>query len=192
MTRGGFYNHFSTKEELYGEAITHVLSTPAIQRWSQYEATGPVLAREFIGSYLSQVDFNCPLMALASDVGRGGDPVKRAYRRVLEYMVGTLEKGFAGPESRRRALAVGALCIGGMVVARAVDDAKLAQEIREAAKELAISLTAWNQERIETEAATDLATSVTAWNQERIETEAATDLATSITAQDRARIEAVE
>ncbi len=149
LTRGGFYNHFSTKEELYGEAITQVLSSQAIQRWSEYKAAGPTLAREFIAAYLSQAHFDCPLMALASDVARGGEPVKRAYRQVLEHIVGTLEKGFAGPETRRRALVVGVLCIGGMVVARAVDDAKLAHEIREASKELATSITAWNEARVE-------------------------------------------
>ena len=172
LTRGGFYNHFDTKEDLYAEAVMQVLSTQAIQRWSEYKGPGPVLAREFIATYLSQAHFDCPLMALASDVARGGEPVRRAYRQVLEAIVGTLEKGVAGPDQRRHALAVATLCIGGMVIARAVDDAELAQEIREAAKELA--------------------TSVTAWNQARIGTEAAKDLATSVTAQDRARIEAVE
>ena len=88
---------------------------------------------------------------IMAEVGltRGGEPVKRAYRQVLEHIVGTLEKGFAGPETRRRALVVGVLCIGGMVVARAVDDAKLAHEIREASKELATSITAWNEARVE-------------------------------------------
>ena len=145
LTRGGFYSHFNAKEELYAESITQILSSQAIQRWSDYKAAGPLLAREFIAAYLSQAHFDCPLMALASDVARGGEPVKQAYRQVWEYIVGTLEKGVAAPESRQRAMALATLCIGGMVIARAVDDVKVAEEIRKAGKDLALSLTEWEE-----------------------------------------------
>lgn len=145
LTRGGFYNHFNTKEELYAEVVQQVLAC--------HEAEPPPRprgAREFIAAYLSQTHFedrenSCPLMALPSDVARGGEPVKRAYRLVLEYMVDNLETGFSGPEARRRAMAVAALCIGGMAVARAVDDVKLAHEIRESVKEMALALGGWNK-----------------------------------------------
>ena len=148
LTRGGFYSHFNAKEELYADSITQILSSQAVQRWSEYKAAGPVLAREFIAAYLSQAPFDCPLMALASDVARGGEPVKRAYRQVFEHIVGTLEKGVAGPESRGRALALATLCIGGMVIARAVDNVELAEEIKKAAKDLASSLTDWGESRV--------------------------------------------
>ena len=154
LTRGGFYNHFNTKEELYAEVVTQVLACSSAKQWSERKPAGPALTREFIAAYLSQTHFDnrensCPLMALPSDVARGGEPVKRAYRQVLEYMIGNLEKGFAGPKSRDRALAVAALCIGGMAVARAVDDAKIAHEIREAARDMAISITGWDRPRVE-------------------------------------------
>jgi TetR/AcrR family transcriptional regulator, transcriptional repressor for nem operon len=146
LTRGGFYNHFTTKEELYAEVIQQVLSYEEPDRISGREGK-PVdgIARKFIAAYLSQAHFDsredsCPLMALPSDVARSGEPVKRAYREVLDYMVGSLEKGLAGPQARRRAVAMAALCIGGMAVARAVDDRRLADEIRGAAEDLALSL----------------------------------------------------
>ena len=88
-------------------------------------------------------------MALPSDVARSGEPVKRAYRQVLEYMIENLETGVSGGDSRRRALAVAALCIGGMAIARAVDDAKLAQEMREAARDTAFSVAGWTMPRVE-------------------------------------------
>ena len=75
----------------------------------------------------------------------GGEPVKRAYRQVLDYMIEALQQGRSGPEARQRALAVAALCIGGMAVARAVDDANLADDIRHAAKEVALALGGWNR-----------------------------------------------
>jgi TetR/AcrR family transcriptional regulator, transcriptional repressor for nem operon len=146
LTRGGFYNHFATKDELYAEVVTFALASR-----KEEVATGacvrPRSVREFVSLYLSQAHFDnretcCPLMALPSDVARGGEPVKRAYRQVFEYMIGNLEKGLAGPRARRQAIALASLCVGAMAVARAVDDGALAGEIREAAKDLAVALAA--------------------------------------------------
>ena len=156
LTRGGFYNHFDTKEDLYAEVVQQVLTCRAE---AAEDASSPPRyndAGAFIAAYLSQVHFedrdnSCPLMALPSDVARAGEPVKRAYRQVLEYMVQNLEGGLSGPESRRRALAVAALCVGGMAVARAIDDATLAREIRAAAKETALALGGWNKRLVAAE-----------------------------------------
>lgn len=154
LTRGGFYNHFDTKEDLYAEVVQQVLTC----REDAAETAPPRFndAGEFIAAYLSQVHFDdrdnsCPLMALPSDVARAGEPVRRAYRQVLEYMVRNVETGLSGPESRRRALAVAALCVGGMAVARAIDDATLAREIRAAAKETALALGGWNKRLVAAE-----------------------------------------
>jgi len=157
LTRGGFYNHFATKDELYAEVISQALAcreAEHLPRADRVPAQDMNIAGEFIAAYLSQAHFEnrencCPLMALPSDVARGGEPVKRAYRQVLEYMVANLEKGLSGPEARRRALAMAALCIGGMAVARAVDDMNLAHEIRESAKDLALSLAGRTRPRVE-------------------------------------------
>jgi TetR/AcrR family transcriptional repressor of nem operon len=151
LTRGGFYNHFTAKEELYAEVVQQVLSCRESDGASPARGTRPrSTGGEFIAAYLSQVHFDdrdngCPLMALPSDVARGGEPVRRAYRQVLEYMVEHLQAGASGPEARERALAVAALCIGGMAVARAVDDAKLAHEVREAARDMALTLGGWSK-----------------------------------------------
>jgi TetR/AcrR family transcriptional repressor of nem operon len=155
LTRGGFYNHFDTKEELYAEVVTEVLNCRPAERWPELtidlDAPSVVLARQIVTAYLSRQHLEdregtCPLVALPSDVARGGEPVRRAYRLVLEAMVGHLEKGLyaQGPGARTQALAIASLCIGGMVVARAIDNPDLAQEIREAAKALALSSGGWD------------------------------------------------
>jgi AcrR family transcriptional regulator len=145
LTRGGFYNHFNTKEDLYAEVVTHALAC----RKAQHAGEGTPTARDLIVAYLSQEHFDnrdtcCPLMALPSDVARGGKPVRQAYGQVLTYLINSLENSLAGPQARRRAIALAALCIGGMAVARAVDDAQLAEEIREAAQDLALSVGGWD------------------------------------------------
>jgi AcrR family transcriptional regulator len=151
LTRGGFYNHFRTKDELYAEVVQQVLSCREGDGANPARGTRPLSnGGEFIDAYLSQAHFEdrdngCPLMALPSDVARGGEPVRRAYRQVLEYMIEHLQAEVPGADPRRRTLAVAALCIGGMAVARAIDDAQLAHEIREAARDMARSLGGWNK-----------------------------------------------
>lgn len=154
LTRGGFYNHFGTKDELYAAVVAQILDGTPASRWSGDQTEACDVIPAFVAAYLSQAHFDnrencCSLMALPSDVARSGEPVKRAYRQVLEYMVENLERGLSGPDRRPQALALAALCIGGMAVARAVDDAKLANEIREAAKGTAFSVAGWTMPRVE-------------------------------------------
>jgi len=161
LTRGGFYSHFGSKEELYAEAILHFARcTPDWQRMTFAEPpAGERLARAIVGAYLSRahlsdIEGSCPMIGLATDVARGGGAARAAYRQVLAMMVdifaGTLgpdaHAGAAPPEpgaDRARALAVAALCVGGMVLARAVDDAGTADELRAAAQRYAVALAGW-------------------------------------------------
>ncbi len=105
-----------------------------------------------LDAYLSQDHFDdrdgsCPLIALPSDVGRGSESVKGAFRQVLAMMVDTFA-GNLGPgpgSSRERALALTAMMVGGMVArACAVDDAMLAGELRQTAHGAqAIAMAGW-------------------------------------------------
>jgi TetR/AcrR family transcriptional regulator, transcriptional repressor for nem operon len=102
LTRGGFYNHFGTKDELYAEVVTYALSSRREQA-AKGACAQPRTAREFISAYLAQAHFDnretcCPLMALPSDVARGGEEVKRAYRQVFEYMIGKFGEGPCGSQ----------------------------------------------------------------------------------------------
>jgi hypothetical protein len=60
--------------------------------------------------------------------------VRRTYEWLLTGMVGLFEAGIepADRDARQAALAMAALCVGGMVLARRLEDADLAEEIREA------------------------------------------------------------
>jgi hypothetical protein len=58
-------------------------------------------------------------------------------------MVEVFAPNLAEPEARERALALVALCVGAMVVARAVDDPKPGDEFRDAAREHVLAHTGW-------------------------------------------------
>ena len=154
LTRGGFYRYFDTKEQLYSHAIRQFLCLRAPERWQREHvdgcAQGTELARMIVNAYLSQEHFEdregcCPLVALPSDVARGGKTVKGAFRTVLVKMVEVFAANLAGDDAREAALSLTALCVGAMVVSRAIDDAKLGAEIRAAARVRVLRATGWDQ-----------------------------------------------
>lgn len=147
LTRGGFYNHFKNKEELFAEVmVAYVEQRRAVGGGT---ACGPEVAQRIFDSYVSRahledVGGHCPLMALPSDVGRAGPAVQAAYRGVLEALVAALARNLepaqGTPEqkqgARQDALAIAAMCVGAMVLARTIADDALADEIFAAARGL--------------------------------------------------------
>ena len=100
LTRGGFYNHFKSKEALYAAAVSSFL----MERGAQWQATAGVgpsnpdldMARQMIAGYLSpehlgDLDGQCPMIALPSDVARVNPEVQISYQELLEAMVGLFE-----------------------------------------------------------------------------------------------------
>jgi len=154
LTRGGFYKHFDTKEQLYAHAVRQFLCAGAPERWRRKHvdscAQGQTLVRMIVNAYLSREHLDdregsCPLVALPSDVARGGKAVKAAFRQVLGKMVEIFSANLLEPEARQRALALVAMCVGAMVVARAVDDPKLGDRFRDAAREHLLEATGWGE-----------------------------------------------
>jgi TetR/AcrR family transcriptional regulator, transcriptional repressor for nem operon len=151
LTHGGFYRHFRSKDELYSEVISQFLCRPA-EPWQQKPAErcvpGQPFARYVVDAYLSRehlddVDGSCPLIGLPSDAARGGEAVKTAYRQVTESMIRLFEANLSGPEAREQALVFVALCVGGMVLARGIDDRALGDELRKSAERHILAMTAW-------------------------------------------------
>ena len=157
LTRGAFYSYFGSKSELYVEALRCFFTDPKWKnRWRgvKFDLNSPSMAAQIVRAYLSRqhyedVENSCPMIALPCDVARSSPAVKSAFETVFNAMVAALEREVAGRPHRRRdaAMAVAALCIGGMVVARCLNDAQLAAGLRNAATEAALSLGGWNSPR---------------------------------------------
>jgi AcrR family transcriptional regulator len=151
LTRGGFYNHFASKEELFAEAIeAYAICGPSGHWGSDLDMSlnGAALSEQVIKSYLSKAHLDdvagqCPMVALPSDIARSGPEAKRAYEAALENLVTIFSEisSRAGTgKSRQHALSLLALCTGGMLMARTVGDETLAEEIRKATRQTALSL----------------------------------------------------
>lgn len=143
LTRGGFYKHFSTKGELFAETVKLALVNYAMHRnahSAQHDAGDHILSGYLSPSHLKNVEI-CPMFILPSDTADAGENVKEAFQLVLELMISGLSTDRNGrPLSRKRALAIATLCMGGMVLARSVDDPNLARELRAAALAIAQQL----------------------------------------------------
>src|SRR5262249_4875869 len=105
-------------------------------------------AKSIVDAYLSRdhledVDGPCPLVGLSSDVARSAQAVKMAYREVAKAMIGVFESNLDGRNACDKALVYVALCVGGMVLGRAVDDEVLADQFTEAAKQHILRTSGW-------------------------------------------------
>jgi len=151
LTRGGFYNHFKSKEELYAAAVTSFL----MGRGAEWRAEAgidpaipsPEMARQMIEGYLSSehlgdLDGQCPMIALPSDVARANPEVQASYQHLLQAMVSLFENSLEDhDQAREDALTLAALCVGGMILARTLPDSALAEEVRSAALKAANDMT---------------------------------------------------
>jgi len=88
------------------------------------------------------------MVALPSDVSRSGKAAKGAFETVFKAMVSVLERSMSGNGRPRHttAQAAAALCVGGMVVARALIDRGVADELRDACMEVALELGRWEKQ----------------------------------------------
>lgn len=154
LTRGGFYAHFSCKEELFADATASFLEGRGA-RWRATEGIDPqagqlLMAQRMVDAYLSRrhlddLDGQCPLIAYATDAARAGPQVRESYRRLVEAMVWLFENNLdgEGADRRQRALSLTALCVGGMILARTLPEAGIAEDVRLAAHSTATAI--WNR-----------------------------------------------
>jgi AcrR family transcriptional regulator len=154
LTRGGFYKYFASKSDLYVEALACFFTDPGWKSTWEGVVIDPKVAPvgpQVVSAYLSRAHFDnieesCPMVALPSDVARAGPKAKRAFEAAFRAMADCLQRDLQNGERRglATAQAVAALCIGGMVVARAIEDRALADQLRNACRSVALELGGWN------------------------------------------------
>ena len=136
MTSGAFYSHFSSKQALLAALIESELqssiamwqSNPGTtaEEWIEFE-----LNRYLALSHVQQPDQGCILPALASEIARADDAAKQAYQQ--EVLRG-LELFTAQTGSQDKAWAMMCQLAGAVLMARAMPDAQLQQQILQANK----------------------------------------------------------
>lgn len=143
LTHGGFYGQFGSKEELVAEACTWAFER-SVAKWKRTvaahpeEGVGAIAASYLRPEHRDRPGAGCAAAALAGDMAREGVHARQAFTQGVRDLVGVMaaSRGDAPPEERQReALADFSLMVGAVVLARAVDDAELADGILAAARD---------------------------------------------------------
>ena len=137
MTHGSLYSQFGSKERLIEEALNDVIAE------KDHEMGEAITLSHYISDYLSAEHRDmpgrgCPIAALCSEMPRESRGVRERFTAGLRGMIAELRgRQDAGLKQRRRddaALAMVASLVGALVLARAVDDPKLSNDILRATK----------------------------------------------------------
>jgi TetR/AcrR family transcriptional repressor of nem operon len=143
LTHGGFYGHFSSKDDLIAEASARALAR-SLALWSKLADRAPddplaAIAGVYLTSrHRDNPGAGCLLAALGPDVSRQGPAVRRAVTKYLHAAFDFLAKlvpGKSKTAKRQKAISTYARLVGAMIMARAVNDRALSQEILDAVSE---------------------------------------------------------
>ena len=143
LTHGGFYAHFDSREGMLAEAADRA-GADTVAMMTRVAAAAPPRSRRceaMLRAYLSKehvegVETGCAVAALGSEMPRQAPRVRRAATRRIKEMIDLVARqspDWGQPGAHERALVTVATALGALVLARAVDDPKLSDALREAA-----------------------------------------------------------
>ena len=129
LTRGAFYSYFRTKADLYAQAIQHAGRAGGTHLRELGENGLVGLIEGYLQrSHATGESMMCPLAFMATDVTHREPEVRVVYKTAFQGFVKLL--GEVSPATdRARILQIAVALIGGVALARAVDEPELSEEI---------------------------------------------------------------
>ena len=134
MTRGAFYSHFHSKSDLYAQAISKAADIAQQRRPVNCPENLTKIAEYYLSGKHRDENWQqaCPLAFLVSDISQQNAQVKSTYTQTFNNFITLTEKLAA---NREKALQSAVLMIGGLAIARALDDKNLSDELLKACQQ---------------------------------------------------------
>lgn len=128
LTHGGFYGHFSSKDDLVAQTLSHVFCTTA-------EGAGGL--DDFLKTYLSALHrdnpaLGCPTAGLAADVRYQSPAARQAMADGVAAQIGRISGVLPNKDpaqTRQAAIGIWSAMVGAVILSRAVGEGTLSDEI---------------------------------------------------------------
>ncbi|MES2793426.1 MAG: TetR/AcrR family transcriptional regulator [Planctomycetota bacterium] len=144
LTHGCLYGHFESKQALVAATCTHSL-TKSARRWTRIgrnaataKAPRAAIIKHYLGpKHLRHVGEGCLLAALATEVVRQDPNTRQAFTdgvRQLAKILAEYSHTASPAQDLETSLATMASLVGAIVLARAVDDPQLSEQILSSTK----------------------------------------------------------
>ena len=153
LTHGAFYAHFDSKEALQAEAFRSAADETS-DRWTQNIADLPLdgavrlLLGRGLGNYhLKHPETGCPFAAAGSEVARGSADIRKAYEESLLAVAAKVSLALGDGTDVDTALAIHAMCLGGITMARSVSSDEAALRILRACRQFVLERHAIHSEK---------------------------------------------
>src|ERR1700733_9106869 len=137
LTHGGFYRHFDSRDDLVAEAVDAALASGSQRVHQASQLASPRALAAVIDGYLSPLhrdkpETGCAVAALPTDITRTDRRAQAAYSRQVRSYLELLTELTPTRDPDEGHLILAAL-VGALLLARAVDDRGLSDEILERA-----------------------------------------------------------
>lgn len=137
LTHGGFYAHFTSREELVEEVLKHMFAEADTLKPAESVTQPAQQLADFIDSYLSEAHRNapaqgCPLAALVSEVAHLPQPTRQIFAQGFNAMhagLAQILRELELPDAEALASSMLAEMVGALALARACPDAEQASQM---------------------------------------------------------------
>ncbi len=137
MTHGSLYSQFGSKERLVEEAVAYAIAAKG-QEVPEDFALGDYVSEYLSATHRDEPGGGCPFAALCCEMPRQSRGVRERFTAGVRGMIGLLSSRMGSgrkPQQREeKALATVASLVGALVLARAVNDPKLSDDILRATR----------------------------------------------------------